>query len=366
MTLKQKWLLASGFWLLTVSSARADEKPGGLIKTPSCLTILELTPATGAPESGKIVADLIARELRSQGEKGLTVPSLVERRDGSAYLESRRLVMPVRRDVTSAVAAGLSLRSATVLDGIVTEYVDGSASSAEPGFVGVEVALRLIDTMSRKVIWENTGRATSGTAFRFQRMPLADVASKAVRRALTGLRFEGAPTEGCAALGSTSLVTTAPEQAIIAQGASATAGGGGTGLRIVRTYTAPTGEKREIDITTEVRVLHFNQDQVELTGTMIDLIDEIASVMRDNADLKVILEGHTDADPKVSNEARFELSLKRSLAVYRALRVKHQIDSRRILVQAAGDRSPVAPNTTGFNRTLNRRVEFKFSTSATQ
>lgn len=317
-----------------------------------CLAIVEFVPADGARESGKVLADITGRVL---GERGTRV---VGRPDTAAFLQTRRIALPKQRDIVTMSALGQSMGAAAVLDGTVLSWSDGVR---EPGSaVDVEILLRLISVSSHRILWQGTGHARGNALFRFQRVPFSEVSEKAVRRALGSLAIAEGAGPACTALASAPLVEGPAAESIVAQAPSDA--GAAAPLRIVRNFAAATGEKRSIDIS-EVRVLHFNSETAALEPGMDDLLTEISAILRDNPDLRLLIEGHSDADPKQPSKLRFDSSYQRAHLVYDGLRTAHDVDPRRMMVQAAGEKSPVAPNDTRFNRTLNRRVEFKFLTS---
>lgn len=335
--------------IVAAHPASAGEKAP--VPLPGCVGVVEFTSVTGAPESGKILADIAARQFRERG-----AAHLIDRRDLTSFLQSRKLSLPKDRDAATMGALGLIVQTPAVLDGAVLQYSDGT----HEGDVGVEVEvlLRLIEARTHKILWQGTGHASGASLFNFQRVPFARVSERAIRRALDNLRLSEVPGSECPSLASSPLISGAAPESIITE---ATTGGAAAPLRIVRTYASASGEKRSIDIS-EVRVLHFNSEAAEIEPGMDDLVTEIASILHDNPDLRLIIEGHTDLDSKKTSEGRFDVSYRRAVAIYDALRKRHDVNPKRMMIQAAGEKSPVAPNDSRFNRTLNRRVEFKFLT----
>lgn len=84
-------------------------------------------------------------------------------------------------------------------------------------------------------------------------------------------------------------------------------------------------------------------------------LKEIAAMLRDHPDLKLAIEGHTDAqgDP-AANQA---LSERRAEAVKQSLVDSFNIDAARLTNRGFGSSKPVVPNTTPEGRQQNRRVE---------
>lgn len=84
-------------------------------------------------------------------------------------------------------------------------------------------------------------------------------------------------------------------------------------------------------------------------------LKEIAEMLTEHADLKLVIEGHTDdvGDAK-ANQA---LSEKRAAAVKAYLVATHSIDAARLTAKGFGSSRAAAPNSTAEGRQQNRRVE---------
>ena len=78
--------------------------------------------------------------------------------------------------------------------------------------------------------------------------------------------------------------------------------------------------------------------------------------MKNYADLKIEISGHTDNKGK--REKNVALSLARAEAV-KANLVGKGVDGARIETRGAGPDEPIASNKTKRGRTQNRRIEFK-------
>ena len=78
-------------------------------------------------------------------------------------------------------------------------------------------------------------------------------------------------------------------------------------------------------------------------------------MLKDHADLKVSIEGHTD---NVGEEAaNQDLSKRRAASVKAYLMEKYSIEESRLQSQGFGETKPVASNDTPEGRQNNRRVE---------
>jgi outer membrane protein OmpA-like peptidoglycan-associated protein len=89
-----------------------------------------------------------------------------------------------------------------------------------------------------------------------------------------------------------------------------------------------------------------------------DTLDRLAAFMRDAADRRVLIEGHTDS--RGSDEYNAALSAQRAQAVREALMARG-IAADRIAAVGAGEGFPVASNDTAAGMQLNRRVEIVIS-----
>jgi len=81
----------------------------------------------------------------------------------------------------------------------------------------------------------------------------------------------------------------------------------------------------------------------------------IADILKENADVKVKIVGHTDSDG--ADAANMDLSKRRGASVKDALVKDFGIDASRLQSDGMGETQPIAPNDTPVNKALNRRVE---------
>ena len=86
------------------------------------------------------------------------------------------------------------------------------------------------------------------------------------------------------------------------------------------------------------------------------VIKEIATVLKENASLKIKVIGHTSSDG--DDNANMELSKKRSAAVKDMLVNEFGVDEPKLVTEGKGETQPVADNKTKEGKMLNRRVEF--------
>jgi len=102
----------------------------------------------------------------------------------------------------------------------------------------------------------------------------------------------------------------------------------------------------------------FNVDQAVLTAHGMEVAQRLATVLRDNPDRTVLIEGFTDSTG--SDAYNLQLSQRRAEAVRNALS-QMGIDRSRTETRGYGEAYPVAGNATAGERQLNRRVEIVLS-----
>lgn len=93
-------------------------------------------------------------------------------------------------------------------------------------------------------------------------------------------------------------------------------------------------------------------------------ISSLASVLADNPDIAVLIEGHTDNVPYVGKgelEGNWDLSTKRATAIVNQLLENPDILPQNLTAAGRGEYLPIAPNSTREGRTANRRIEVVLS-----
>ena len=88
-------------------------------------------------------------------------------------------------------------------------------------------------------------------------------------------------------------------------------------------------------------------------------VEQLARVLKNNPDIEVLIEGHTDNVPYQSNGAikdNWDLSTKRATAIVRILTNKG-VSPKRVTAAGRGSFFPVASNATKEGRAKNRRIE---------
>ena len=89
------------------------------------------------------------------------------------------------------------------------------------------------------------------------------------------------------------------------------------------------------------------------------MLDKIKKILSDYPEYQIVVEGHTDNIPIKTQKFRsnWQLSTERALSVLDYLLSKTKIDPRRFSAAGFAEHSPIMPNDTAENRSLNRRVD---------
>ena len=100
----------------------------------------------------------------------------------------------------------------------------------------------------------------------------------------------------------------------------------------------------------------FDVNSDRIKGDSYGSLKEIAAVLAENADVKVQIVGHTDADG--DEAANLDLSKRRAAAVKSALVNEFKIDANRLDTDGKGESQPIDKNDSAAGKANNRRVEF--------
>lgn len=103
----------------------------------------------------------------------------------------------------------------------------------------------------------------------------------------------------------------------------------------------------------------FNPGGIKLRKSALSALDKIADILKET-DKKIIIEGHTDNAPVISNplyESNWELASLRATSIVRYLVKYHKIDPVRISATSYADTRPLKANDSEANRSQNRRIE---------
>jgi len=136
-------------------------------------------------------------------------------------------------------------------------------------------------------------------------------------------------------------------------------------LQIVEEKSMATGKVQvnaeemagSLDKSGKVRLygIHFDTDKATIKSDSEEILGEIASLLKDQPELKLRVVGHTDATG--TYEYNMELSQKRAESVVNYLVDSHDIASERLSAHGVGSLAPVGANDSEEGRALNRRVE---------
>ena len=101
--------------------------------------------------------------------------------------------------------------------------------------------------------------------------------------------------------------------------------------------------------------IYFDVGSDRIRGESTPTLKEIGDMLKEHAELKLTVEGHTDnTGDAAANQA---LSVKRAQAIVGYLTATLGIEGSRLLASGLGASKPVAPNDTPEGRQSNRRVE---------
>lgn len=103
-------------------------------------------------------------------------------------------------------------------------------------------------------------------------------------------------------------------------------------------------------------LVFFDYDKSELKSESIPELERIIEFLRDNPNVSVSFEGHTD--DQGADDYNMRLSEKRAQAV-REYVITGGVDSQRVLAKGFGKTKPLVKGTTDDARAMNRRVEMR-------
>jgi len=89
-------------------------------------------------------------------------------------------------------------------------------------------------------------------------------------------------------------------------------------------------------------------------------VNQLGSVLADNPDINVLIEGHTDNVPYSGNgimKGNWDLSTKRATAIVEILRQNSNINPENLTAAGRGEFAPIASNETSEGKAKNRRIE---------
>lgn len=102
--------------------------------------------------------------------------------------------------------------------------------------------------------------------------------------------------------------------------------------------------------------IYFDVNSDKIKPESKGAINDIANVLKENPDVRIRIDGHTDSDG--DDAKNLDLSKRRSASVKNMLTTDYGIDASRIETNGLGETKPISPNTTSEGKAKNRRVEF--------
>ena len=108
------------------------------------------------------------------------------------------------------------------------------------------------------------------------------------------------------------------------------------------------------------QTVFFDTNKATIKPVSFALLNDVALAMKDNPNIKVEVQGHTDSQG--DDDFNLKLSQRRAESV-RAYLIKRNVSSDRMEPKGYGETTPIADNRTSAGRAENRRVEFVIVTS---
>ncbi len=102
----------------------------------------------------------------------------------------------------------------------------------------------------------------------------------------------------------------------------------------------------------------YQSGSATLTPRAQEVLSKIAQIVASRPDLEVMVEGYTDNVPIKNNciDDNWDLSVKRSTSVVRALQTQYKVDPNRLIAAGRGQYNTLASNDTEAGRATNRRT----------
>lgn len=123
---------------------------------------------------------------------------------------------------------------------------------------------------------------------------------------------------------------------------------------------------KDVDIKVDKTVVMINLSDAMLyrSGSYVltpranEVLGKIAKVIQSRPELEVMVEGYTDNTPISTQliQDNWDLSVKRSTSVVRALQDNFNINPNRLIAAGRGEYNTMVPNTTAENKAMNRRT----------
>jgi len=117
-------------------------------------------------------------------------------------------------------------------------------------------------------------------------------------------------------------------------------------------------EKTVVFISISDKLL-FKSGSYNITEKAYDVLEKVATVIKGQPEMDVMVEGHTDNTPIKNDiiEDNWDLSAKRATAVTRILQYKYGVKPGRLIAAGRSSYVPLAANDTPANKSKNRRTK---------
>lgn len=104
--------------------------------------------------------------------------------------------------------------------------------------------------------------------------------------------------------------------------------------------------------------LLFKSGKYEVTSQAKTVLGKVAAVLKNQADIEFMVEGHTDNVAYRSGVLldNWDLSVKRATSVVRILQKEYGLDPKKMSASGRGEYNPVVENSTAENKAANRRT----------
>lgn len=105
--------------------------------------------------------------------------------------------------------------------------------------------------------------------------------------------------------------------------------------------------------------LLFKSGKYEVTPQAKTVLGKVAAVLKNQADIEFMVEGHTDNVPYVGGGAltdNWDLSVRRATSVVKILQKQYGLDPAKMAAAGRGEFKPVADNSTKEGKAANRRT----------
>ena len=106
--------------------------------------------------------------------------------------------------------------------------------------------------------------------------------------------------------------------------------------------------------------LLFQTGSIEVDPRGVEALKTLATVLEDNSDISITVEGHTDdvpVRPNASYADNWDLSVKRATSIVRILLDNSSIEPTHLIASGRGEHFPIDPAQTSAARAKNRRTD---------